>query len=262
MMDFVLSVLLGLIISIASVRLKILSYSGAFATFLLAVIVFYFGKIQWTLPLLIFFILSSFLSKVRKKFNPQVNEAFQKSEQRDHAQVLSNGGAAGLILLANQIFQTELFYIAYVSAIASVCADTWATEIGTLFSVKTYNILNFEIVEQGISGGVSLIGFIGAMLGSTVIFCSALPWLNNIMFSMPLIIFTGFAASVFDSMLGATLQLKLRCTVCSKITERKIHCNSKSVYSSGISWLDNDWVNFLTSLFGAFISLLAASIFL
>lgn len=261
-MDFVLSVLLGLIISIASFRLKILTGSGAFATFILAVIVFYFGKAQWTLPILTFFILSSSLSKIRKKFNPHVDVAFQKSEQRDHAQVLSNGGTAGLILLTNQIFQTELFYIAYVSAIASVCADTWATEIGTLFSVKTYNILNFEIVEQGISGGVSLIGFIGAMLGSTVILCSAVPWLNNIMLTMPIIIFTGFAASVFDSVLGATLQLKLRCAICSKITERKIHCDSIAVYFRGISWLDNDWVNFLTSLFGAFISLLATSIFL
>ncbi len=261
-MDFVLSVVLGLLISVASVRLKILSCSGAFATFFLAIIVFYFGKIQWALPLLTFFILSSILSKIRKKINPQVDEAFQKSEQRDHAQVLSNGGTAGIILLVNQVYQTELFYVAYVSAIAAVCADTWSTEIGTLFSVRTYNILNFEIVEQGMSGGVSVVGFIGAMLGSTVISLSAVYWLENVLHITALIIVTGFLASIFDSILGASLQLKLKCLTCNKITERKIHCFTNSVYFSGLKWLDNDMVNFLTSLFGAFISLLAMSIFL
>lgn len=261
-LNLVLGVILGLFISVISYKFKLLNLSGAIATFFLAWIIFNCGQVKWTIPILTFFIFSSLLSKLRKKINPKVDSYFQKSDERDHVQVIANGGFPGILVLINQILPSELFYIAYVSAIAAVCSDTWATEIGTMFNTKTFNIINFQKVEQGISGGVSLIGFAGAALGAIVISISASPWLNNIREIILIIFFSGFLGSTFDSVLGSTLQGKFNCTVCNKTIESKFHCGKNSVHIKGYRWLNNDAVNFAASLFGGFISLALASLML
>ena len=260
--DLALGVILGLFISIVSYKLKLLSLNGAIATFFLAWIIFGFGQVKWTVPILTFFIFSSLLSKLRKKINPKVDSYFQKSDQRDYVQVLANGGFPGILVLLNQIHTSELFYIAYVSAIAAVCSDTWATEIGTLIKSKTFNIINFHQVEQGISGGVSLIGFIGAVLGAILISVSASPWLNNFSEFMMIIFISGFLGSTFDSVLGSTLQGKFNCVICNKTVDNKIHCGKNSDLISGIKWLNNDAVNFAASLSGGITSLVLVKLYL
>jgi len=261
-MNLVVGFLLGSVISLVSYPLRLLSLKGAIATFVLAVTIFTLGSWMWTIPIFSFFILSSLLSKIRKKINPKVDSIFQKGDERDHIQVLANGGFPGIIILLNQIHTTELYYIAYVSAIAAACSDTWATEIGTLFNTKTFNIINFNPVEQGISGGVSLLGFIGAILGAIIITVSAVPWLNISYELFFIILASGFLASVFDSILGSTYQAKYNCTICNKTIENKIHCGKNTVHINGVKWLDNDGVNFAASVFGGLMSLAATSLIL
>ncbi len=60
----------------------------------------------------------------------------------------------------------------YLVTLSAVCADTWATEIGTWKKTATYNILNLKPVAQGVSGGISVHGTIGAVLGSITILFS------------------------------------------------------------------------------------------
>jgi uncharacterized protein (TIGR00297 family) len=257
-----LGVILGLFISVVSYKLKLLSLDGAIATFFLAWIIFGFGQVKWTVPILTFFIFSSLLSKFRKKINPKVDSYFQKNDQRDYVQVLANGGFPGILVLINQVHTSELFYIAYVSAIAAVCSDTWATEIGTLIKSRTFNIINFHQVEQGISGGVSLIGFIGAVLGAILISVSASPWSDNFSEFMMIIFISGFLGSTFDSVMGSTLQGKFNCVVCNKTVDNKIHCGKNSDLISGIKWLNNDAVNFAASLSGGITSLVLVKLYL
>jgi uncharacterized protein (TIGR00297 family) len=254
LLNLALGLILGLIISEISYKFKLLSLKGAIAAFFLAWIIYTFGQIKWTIPILSFFIFSSLLSKIRKKINPKVDKIFQKTDQRDHIQVLANGGFPGAIILINQLYTSELCYIAYVSAIAAVCSDTWATEIGTLFSSKTFDIIHFNQVEQGISGGVSLMGFIGACLGAILIVLSAYLWLNNVDDILIIVFISGFLGSIFDSVLGSALQAKFNCTVCNKTVENEFHCGTNAVHTKGIKWLNNDAVNFTTSLTGGFIS--------
>ena len=219
-MHILFSFLFSLSIAYFSLKLKFLSAKGSIATFILAWMIFYLGDLKWTVPILTFFVLSSLLSKIRVIINPKVDSHFPKSEVRDHYQVLANGGFPGLVILSNQYLISELFYIIYVSAIAAVCADTWATEIGNMTNVKTYDIISFNIIEQGVSGGVSIIGLGGALLGSIVISISASPWLNS---DILLIIITlsGMLACIFDSILGSTIQSKFACKVCNQIIEKR-----------------------------------------
>jgi uncharacterized membrane protein len=65
----------------------------------------------------------------------------------------------------------------------------------------------------------------------------------------------GLAGSLFDSLLGATLQAIYWCDACQKETEREVHrCGTDTRLLRGWSWLGNDLVNFLASIMGALVA--------
>jgi uncharacterized membrane protein len=66
---------------------------------------------------------------------------------------------------------------------------------------------------------------------------------------------SGLAGSLFDSLLGATIQQIFYCDTCQKDTERKLHkCGTKTRPIRGYSWLNNDMVNLLASLVGGIVA--------
>ncbi len=257
--QFVIGIGLSAIVAVLSYKVKFLTSDGSAATFLLAGLIFGLGGWKWSLPILTFFILSSLLSKLRKKYNNEVELYFEKSSTRDFMQVLANGGIGGILVILNQLINSEIIYLIYLSSLAAVCADTWATEIGTLKKQTTYNILNLKPVDQGISGGISVFGTLGAILGAFVISLSGILWIEfSVINYILLIVFTGVAGSLFDSILGATIQSKNICYVCNKITERKHHCGEETSHHNGFYWLNNDIVNLLAGLSGGLLILVLA----
>jgi len=255
--DFIIGSAFAATIAVISYYVKFLTRSGSTATFLLASFIFGFGGWKWSIPIMAFFILSSILSKVRKKANEAVETYFEKSGVRDHWQVIANGGIGGILVILNLIYQSELFYYIYVSSLAAVCADTWATEIGTMYKTKTYNILNLKPIDQGVSGGISLVGTLGGVLGAMIIALSGIYWVNvNGLQFILFIILSGVAGSFFDSILGASIQAQFECGICGKITEKEFHCDEITIHKKGFNWLNNDLVNLLAGIGGgAFILL-------
>lgn len=261
--NFIISLFLAFLVVVFSLRYRFLTFGGAAVTCLMAIIIFSLGSWKWTMPMFTFFFLSSLLSKMREKKNNMVDSIFEKTGRRDFFQVIANGGFASLIVIVNYIWPSELFYAAYVSSIASVCADTWATEIGTMSQYKTYNILTLRITEPGTSGGVSLPGFLGAAAGALVIAFSGINWVeSNSFVYILLILFTGFIASVIDSILGGTVQIQYKCRVCEQITEKKEHCNTFSVTKRGFRWFNNDVVNLISGTAGAAIGYIITDLIL
>ncbi len=257
LLSFSLGAAIAFIIVVLSYYVKFLTISGSTATFLLASFIFGFGGLKWSVPIMAFFILSSLLSKIRKKVNDEVEKYFEKTGVRDHWQVVANGGIGGILVIINLIYPSELFYFIYVSSLAAVCADTWATEIGTMYKTKTYNILTFKQVDQGLSGGISLVGTLGGMLGAMIIAFSGLYWIeiNNVYFVL-FIIVSGVAGSSFDSVLGATIQAQFECVICGKLTEKEFHCNKITMHKKGFNWLNNDLVNLLAGIGGGIFILI------
>lgn len=252
--NFLFGMILAGLVALISYKIKFLTTSGSVSTFLLAGFIFGFGGIKWSAPILSFFILSSILSKIRKKKNEEVELYFEKTGVRDYMQVIANGGIGGVLILINQIRPSEIFYLMYVASLAAACADTWATELGTLKKTPTYNILNLQPIEQGTSGGISIIGTIGGLLGALVIAISGIFWIETDLLSyVLLIILAGIIGSLFDSYLGATIQIQYKCYECSKITEREIHCGENTTMYRGINWINNDVVNIFSGLAGVLI---------
>lgn len=245
------------LISLLSYKLKMLTLSGSVASLLLGATIFSLGQLKWSIPLLSFFILSSILSKLGKMKKKDFNEIFEKSSRRDAGQVLANGGVAGILAAVNLFIEGDMIYLAFIGSLAVVCADTWATEIGTMKETATYNIKNFTRTRQGISGGISLLGSAGAFGGAFIIAFSAVYWIHlNIIYYVCLIVFVGLFGSFLDSFLGATIQSQNKCDLCGELTEKNVHCGEKANHFRGLKIINNDTVNFIASLSGCILILL------
>ncbi len=263
--QYALGTSLAIVIAVASYYVGFLSLSGSVAVFLLASPVFGIGGWKWTLPILAFFILSSILSKLGKGRKGELSDIFEKGSKRDYAQVLANGGIPGAILIGSVFIRGIDFYPLYVAAVAAVTADTWGTEIGLMRRNKTVLITTLREAPAGINGGISGLGMLGGLMGSAVVALVAFPWLSGWDVA-GLIVGAGVSASLIDSLLGATMQAKFRCSSCGKETEKRMHCagspdhpTTQGVLVSGTRWMNNDAVNFACSASGSiamFLSML------
>lgn len=251
--QILLGLLFALVISLASFLAGFLTPGGSVAQFLLGWILFGLGEWQWTLPILLFFLSSSLLSEIGKAQRSEVVSQFEKPSRRDAGQVFANGGIAGLLVIFWFYSREYGFYIAYLGSIAAATADTWGTEIGILSQSPPRLITTLRSAETGRSGAVSFRGFIGGLIGSTVVSLIALPWLPTHSAGNSLVasVFGGCFGFVVDSLLGATIQVQYRCVSCGRITERNNHCGVDSPRSSGIAWMTNDVVNLTCTMAGS-----------
>jgi uncharacterized protein (TIGR00297 family) len=250
--------ILAVVIAYLAHRAHSLNKSGAFAAIFVGTIVFGAGGWHWAVLLLLFFITSSALSRVFKKQKQGLNEKFSKGHERDAGQVFGNGGLATLFVLVHALFpESSLGWVGFAASLAAVNADTWATELGVLNPTPPRMITDLrKRVEKGTSGGVSLFGTLASLLGAAVI---ALPaaWFMQNWALFPLITFAGLAGSLFDSLLGATVQAMYFCPTDQKETEKHpLHtCGTETIHIRGWKWLNNDWVNFACSGFSVLLIL-------
>jgi len=258
-MQIFIGLFLGILISLVAWRLGSLSQSGAWAAALTGGLIFGLGGLPWAALLLTFFISSSALSKAFKKHKNAVSEKFSKGSQRDWEQVLANGGLGTLLVIAFAFYSDKpIIWFAYVGAMATVNADTWATELGVLNPHRPRLLTTGQPVEPGTSGAISLYGTLATAAGAALIglvgaaFAPAGTRLSQILAAT----LGGACGSLFDSLLGATVQAIYHCPQCDKETERyPTHtCGTETVQIRGWYWLNNDLVNLMASLVGALIA--------
>lgn len=211
---------------------------------------------SWGLLLFSLFVSSSALSKIgEQKKTDRVGPVVDKGDERDARQVIANGGVFAVAALGYVLFPSPAWYAIGAGALAASNADTWATEIGTLLGANPISIISWRGVPPGTSGGISLIGTAGVICGA--LFIAAVAALAHWPVPFAAVAFGGIAGALADSLLGATLQARRWCDVCSKFTERLIHsCGAGTRHAGGVAGFDNDAVNFACSGVGALIALL------
>jgi len=262
-MQILYGLLLAILVAYLAYRAHSLNRSGALAATIVGTVIFGLGGWQWAVLLLIFFITSSGLSRAFKKRKADLNEKFSKGHERDAGQVLGNGGLATLFVALHAFYPESILpWIGFAASLAAVNADTWATELGVLNPTPPRMITNLtRHVEKGTSGGISSFGTLASFVGSAIIAVPAVllsPYgtlnANHIL----LITAAGLAGSLFDSLLGATVQAMYYCPTDQKETEKHpLHtCGTQTVHVRGWKWLDNDWVNFACGAFGILVALL------
>lgn len=237
-----------------------LSFSGAVASILVGTVMFGAGSLPWYGVLLVFFLTSSGWSKYKRQMKHKSEESYEKTGRRDAGQVVANGGIGVLLCLCAAWFSGEFWWIMFVGVMASVTADTWATEIGSLSPSPPRSICNGQRVEAGASGGVTLLGLSAAVLGAITIGLSA--WLFCALTGLEegggwllcAAACGGFFGALVDSWLGARWQRMNRCTKCGKTLEATIHCGQPTSHMYGYRWMNNDVVNGISSGLGGLIT--------
>jgi uncharacterized protein (TIGR00297 family) len=255
---------LGLIFSSAIALLaykrRALNRSGVAGAVASGTTIYTMGGWTWGLALVLFFVSSSLLSHFRERDKAETAvDKFSKGSQRDVGQVVANGSIATLIALgygsASNSRMRESLQAGFTGALAAANADTWATELGVLSPRQPRLITSGRPVAPGTSGGITLLGSVAAALGAG--FLGIGTWVmqgcRKSLAALPLIgLVSGLTGSFFDSLLGATIQGIYYCPVCNKETERRVHsCGTRTRSLRGISWINNDVVNFAATLFGA-----------
>lgn len=153
------------------------------------------------------------------------------TQKRKAGQVLANGGVAALLGVAGILDSTRspLYLLMMAASLSAATADTLASELGTVYGKRFFNILNFRKETRGLDGVISLEGTLLGIAGSTVIagiYSLFIGWSN----AAWVIIAAGTAGNLLDSVLGAAFERK--------------------------QLLHNDLVNFFNTLFAALLVLL------
>ena len=242
-LSIVAGIVLAAIVAALSYRFAFLDTCGSILAFIMGAVIFGFGGWAYTFPILVFFILSSILSKSGRKRKKRPEISYQKGAVRNAYQVLANGGVPTALVLVAYFSQSEPVFYLYIAAIAAATADTWGTEIGILAKSRPVFITNLKPVPPGTSGAISVLGSFSALSGSFIIVLTGGFFIGFNLYQMIILTLIGFGGSLMDSLLGATIQGQFKCAICKKTTEKKNHCGSETTLQKGIYWFDNDLVN-------------------
>jgi len=158
----------------------------------------------------------------------------ERNRGRTAWQVLANLSAAALCALPVLWFphSSDILLVAATAALAEAAADTVSSEIGQATADRAYIITNFHQVPIGTNGAISLEGTLSGCIAAAAVgwgsaMVGVVSWQRT-----PVIAMSGIAGMFLDSVLGATWE------------------------NSGK--LENDAVNFVSTVFAADLALLAA----
>ncbi|XP_043349269.1 transmembrane protein 19 isoform X2 [Dermochelys coriacea] len=190
--------------------------------------------------------------------------------QRNWVQVFCNGGVPTELALLYMIengpgeipidfskqYTASWMCLSLLGALACSAGDTWASEIGSVWSKSEPRLITtWEKVPVGTNGGVTLVGLISSLIGGMLVgvayFITQLVFVSDLDISAPqwpLVVFgamAGLLGSIIDSYLGATMQY----TGFDKRIGMVVNYQTKdSKHISGKPILDNNAVNLFSSV--------------
>lgn len=224
-MNYKLIIILPLLVvfMIACIKTKKLTVPASLLAGLIGFLIRTGAGYPGLIMLLAFFIMGVLATSHKKELKANADE-----QQRTASQVFANGGMAA-ILATIAIFyphRAEL-NLMMAASLASATADTLSSELGMVYGRRFYNVLTFKRDGKGLNGVVSLEGTILGAAGALVI--AGIYGIGyGFNYQCLVIVFAGIMGNLADSLLGATLERKHK--------------------------IGNDTVNFLNTLFAAFVA--------
>jgi len=245
-----------------------LSGSGAVGALAIGTLTFGLGGWEWGILLVIFFVSSSLLSHYKEEEKKKAAEKFDKGHRRDIGQVIANGGLGACIatlsaFVPGNVVPPSAWFFLFIGVMASVTADTWATELGTLSKRPPRLITTGRVVEVGTSGGISPFGTAVSFLGGLVIGLTAgLITDFGILVTCIAGAIGGLVGSLIDSLLGATVQRIYYSDTRNKETEKRYENDgTPNRPLRGWAWMNNDMVNLLASIVGGLTAVFLRGLF-
>lgn len=233
-----LAILLPSILALFALWRKKITVPGVIAAWIMGIIITYAGGIYSFIALALTFILTIITDKLKRK---------NRDEKRTIYQMFSNVLTATCALIIYYFKQNEIFIVMYFAVMSGSLADTMASSIGSLSKGININPLTFKRMQKGESGAVSSLGISASFLAGFII--GGVYYLSGgyIINYLIIILMSGFG-SFIDSVMGAYLQGKFKCSKCRRIVETKVHCNKETKLVKGFSFMNNDMVNLISNV--------------
>ncbi len=260
-----ISVVLAIVVllSVISVRKKYLTLGGALLANLFGLIIIFLVGIASFLLILIAFIAANLATSYRIEEKIKLKLVIAKKPIRDWKNVSGNGLPILIFSILEYIYGLDKLTLAFVASISTFLSDTMSTEIGVLSRKEPVLITSLRSTHKGRSGAISLEGTLIGIISSLMFSLIAFYLVNhaNFLEFVFIVTFSSVLANFLDSFLGATLQACYFCNKCNMFSEEKIHvCGSLCNHVSGVKFINNHMVNFLSILAGGIVALVLASV--
>lgn len=227
------AVAVNAVLGLAAWRARAVNLSGLIAGCVLGGAIFVGLGAAGFLTLLTFFVLGTGATRVGFAAKEAAGLAQARGGRRGAENALANAGAgAALALLAATTPHAELLIIAFVAAFATAAFDTVSSEIGQVYGRHPVLITTLRPVPPGTEGAVSLEGSGAGIAASAVV--------AGVAFALGLLPPSGLLPVLIGAFVGAMAESYLGATL------------------EAVRVLDNELVNFLNTVVGAAVAVLAA----
>jgi len=231
--------LLSGVVSVTAYFKSSLSVSGVLAALFVGTVIYAFAGWFSFLLLMIFFISSSLISIVDETKEPS---------RRNALQVFANALIASIMAILYYALNHEVYLALLIASIGVSAADTWSSEIGKRSKHDPFHVFKLKRMDKGLSGAISLKGLLAAFFAALLYMALSTFVIEQFIYTLMVFIFS-FLGSIIDSMLGV-IQVKYKDLKTNRLTEKN---TTHTVYHSGIVWLNNNMVNFLSNVFSVLI---------
>jgi uncharacterized protein (TIGR00297 family) len=230
---FLTGLVLTLLFTLLARWMRGVSVSGAISGFVVSLILYVLAGTQAFAVLVCVFLLTWLATRFDYGEKKRRGTA-EQSGGRTASQVIANLGVATMLFLAVQ--KNSIYLLAAISALSEAAADTVSSEYGQARGGNPRLITTWTIVPPGTDGALSATGTLAGMVAALIV--------SSFSALVGLITIRGVAvtsvAAIFgmfcDSILGASLERK--------------------------GWLNNNAVNFLSTLTAATFAILVGAKFL
>lgn len=229
-------------------------WANLLAVIYLGLITYFLGYAGFT-TVCTLFILEAVVSHFAKGIAAK-NQPKGKQQPRQFKQIFANSIVCLVFAFLYYVFKRPVYeYAAYTAVLAEFC-DSIASDVGKLSKKAPVDILKGKPLPVGISGGISLLGTLAAVVAA---FSTTLLPFIFLPFNFKLYLWIAalaFGGTLIDSVLGSAVQALYQCPVCNHWAEKSMHCDTPAVLIKGIRIIDNSAVNLLSGIIIALISLL------
>ena len=232
---FLTGLALTLLFTLLARWMRGVSVSGAIAGFVVSLILYVLAGPQAFAVLVCVFLLTWLATRLDYGKKKRLGTA-EQSGGRTASQVVANLGVATIAVLFFAVQENSIYLLAAISALSEAAADTVSSEYGQARGGNPRLITTWTIVPPGTDGALSATGTLAGMAAALIV--------SSLGAIVGLISIRGLAmatlAAIFgmfcDSVLGASLERK--------------------------RWLNNNAVNFLSTLMAAIFGFLVGAKFL
>ncbi len=217
-----------IVFAIGACLLRAVTATGAFAGGFIAAALYFGGGLRLFAVLVAVFVITWIATRAGYARKQRLRLAEDKTG-RTAGQVLANLSVAALCAAVGPVVG-PMALVACIGALAEAAADTVSSECGEAWSDRAHLITNLRLVPPGTDGAISLAGTCAGLIAAAMVAVAAVGLHVTTAPTAMAAGAAGFAGSLADSVLGATLEAR------------------------GV--LNNNSVNFLSTLVAAMMAVL------